>query len=186
MEKAWVGLLCCLKIVCMDIGDWELVTVLWHCQSVGLKWVNWNCSGLWGAAAEGGSWRLPMEVNTRYEWWGYSLFSLVVTMCFRWKISLGLMWTISYLERGSGKTPSERGRNVLYPFILHIQHTVSHKLGCFPVHYPVQFKMTQAVNQHFPWQLVRMFSSPTQLIFPISLFQLITSFCLAEGKVLCH
>jgi len=67
-------------------------------------------------------------------------------------------------------------------FIFRIQCTASQKLGCFPMHYPVQFEMTRAVNQHFPWQLARMFSSPTQVTFPVSLFQLITSFCLAEGK----
>lgn len=68
------------------------------------------------------------------------------------------------------------------PFILQIQCTTSQELGYFPMHYPLQFEVTHAVNHHFPWQLVRMFSPFIQLIFPISLFQLITSLSLAEGK----
>lgn len=127
-------------------------------------------------------WRLPGEVNTEYGLWVYSLFSSVITLCCRWKVSLGLIWTRSYLESKLWKTPRQRGISVLYLFILHIQSTASQKPGCFPGHYPVQFEMTRAVNQHFPWQLVRMFSPPIQFLFPISLFQLITSFCLAEGK----
>lgn len=153
------------------------------CGKCGLKWVSWNCcGGLWNAAAKGRRGRLAGEVNTRYEWWAYALFFSVITLYCRWKISPGLIWTMSYLESRSQKTPSQRGRKVLYPFILRIQCTASQKPGCFPMHYPVQFEMTRAVNQHFPWQLVRVFSPPVRLIFPVSLFQLITSFCLAEGK----
>lgn len=153
------------------------------CGKCRLKWFSWNCcGGLWNAAAKRRRGRLPGEVSTRYGWWACLLFFSIITLCCRWKISLGLIWTMSYLESRSWKTPRQRGRKVLYPFIFDIHCTASQKPGCFPMHYPVQFEMTRAVNQHFPWQLVRMFSPPIQLIFPVSLFQLITSFCLAEGK----